>query len=329
MPYMFYGDNTFLINKKVFEWTEKFSRSQFGDLNITCLEGVTLSYGDYSKAILSLPFFGTKRLIIIKNLLLLGKDESLRKKILSSLNDIPETSIVLFVEYGLPDMRTALFKSLNKPRFSQKLIALSNEKLSYWIENEITKADIKIDREAKIKLQVFVGSDLWRMENEIKKLALFAKSQDRNVISSSDIEELIKANNNSNVFLFVDAVAQKNSKKALLSLKNLVDAGEDEFYIFSMIIYQFRNLFSIFELNSKGLTSSSIAKEAKLHPFIVSKSKGLLRYYNRAKFKKIYFDLFNMDKQMKAGILSPSLALLLLTANICRIPSPSSSGPAV
>ncbi|MFA4995764.1 MAG: DNA polymerase III subunit delta [Patescibacteria group bacterium] len=318
MPYMFYGDNTFLINKKVNEWTEKFSKSQFGDLNITCLEGGILTYGDFSKAISSLPFFGTKRLIIIKNLLLLGKDDSLRKKILNSLNNIPETSIILFVEYGLPDMRTALFKSLNKPKFSQKLTALSNDKLSYWIQDETKKSGMEIDREAKTKLQVFVGVDLWRMENEIKKLALFAKSQNRNVILAGDIEELVKANNNSNVFQFIDAIAQKNSKKALLSLKNLVDAGEDEFYIFSMIVYQFRNLFSIFELNAKGLTPGSIAKEAKLHPFIVSKSRELLRHYDRAKFKKIYLNLFHIDKQMKAGLLGPSLALLLLTVNICK-----------
>lgn len=318
MPYMFYGDNTFLINKKVGQWTEKFSKSQFGDLNITCLDGSNLTYGDYSRAISSLPFFGTKRLIIIKNFLLTGKDDSLRKEILGSLKNIPETSIVLFIEYGLPDMRTALFKSLNKPKLSQKLIALSNDKLSYWVEDEVKKLSMEIDREAKTKLQVFVGADLWRMENEIKKIALFAKSQNRNIILAEDIEELVKANNSSNVFQFIDAIAQKNSKRALLAMKNLIDAGEDEFYIFSMIVYQFRNLFSIFELNSKGLTQSNIAKEAKLHPFIVSKSRELLRYYDRTKFKKIYLNLFHIDKRMKAGLLSPSLALLLLTVNICR-----------
>lgn len=318
MPYLFYGENTFLINKKVREWVLKFSENQFGDLNLSYLEGSNFTFEDYSKAISSMPFLGTKRLIIIKNFLLTSKDETLKKYISLSFSKIPETSIVLFIEQGMPDMRTSLFKALNKPKFSEKLSFISPDKLGPWIENCVKEENIDINSEAKTKLQVFIGSNLWRLENEIKKLALFAKSQNRNIILPDDVEKMVRAENDPNVFQFIDAVAQKNSKIALSVLKKLIDSGEDDFYIFSMIVYQFRNLFSIFELSKEGLTPQNIAKEAKIHPFVVSKNKNLLRYYDRDKFKKLYSSLFEADKQIKSGLLDPNLALLLLTVNICR-----------
>jgi DNA polymerase-3 subunit delta len=317
MPYLFYGDNTFLINRKVKNWTLKF-RDQFGDLNISILEGTNFTFEDYSRAVSSAPFLGAKRLIIIKNFLLNNKDELLKKKVAESLKKIPETSVVLFAEHGMPDMRTSLFKALNNSKFSERIDNISTDKLGSWIVNKVKEEAVDIGSEAKIKLQVFVGSDMWRLENEIKKLTLFVKSRNRNTILPEDVEKMVKAENSSNIFQFVDAIASGNSRKALLALKDLTDSGEDEFYIFSMIIYQIRNLFYIFELNSKGLNRQSIAKEAKIHPFVVSKSYSLLRMYSREKLKNIYFNLFQTDKQIKSGLINPSLALLMLTVHICK-----------
>ncbi len=320
MPYLFYGDNTYLINKKLNEWVLKFKKTQFGDLNISYLEGESFTFEDYTKAISSLPFLGTKRLIIIKSFLLCKKekDELLRKQVLESFPKIPETSIVLFVEEGIPDMRTSLFKTLNKPNFCFRLNLISPERLGPWIENKAREEGGNISPEARAKLQVFVGSDLWRMENEIKKLILFVKSQKRTAILPDDVEKMVKAENGANVFQFIDAVAQGDLKKSLLALHNLTDAGEEEFYIFSMIVYQFRNLFFVFELDSHGLTNQNIAKEARLHPFVITKNKSLLRYYSRDKLKRIYSKLLNIDRQIKTGALNPNLALPLLTAQICK-----------
>lgn len=317
MPYLFYGENTFLIKEKVDKWIERFS-NQFGDLNISFLEGANLTFENYLIAISSMPFLGAKRLIVIKNFLLNCKEELIRKNILLSLKKIPETSVVLFVEQGIPDMRTSLFKALNEPNSSYKLDSITPYKLGAWIQDRAKEEGVEIDPEARTKLSVFVGVDLWRMKNEIKKLALFARSQERNIILPNDIEAMVQAENSTNVFQFVDSAARGDSKKALESLKNLTDAGEDEFYIFSMIVYQFRNLFSIFELRSVGLTDQNIAKEAKLHPFVVSKSKSLLGFYSREKLKKIYLWLFQTDRQIKSGLINPGLALLLLTVNLCR-----------
>lgn len=318
MPYLFYGENTYLINKKLHEWVLKFKKTQFGDLNISYLEGESFTFEDYQKAIFTLPFLGTKRLIIIKNFLQNGKDELLRKCVADIFKKIPETSIVLFVEQGLPDMRTSLFKALNKPKFSFRLDAGAPEKLGSWIENKAREEGGNISPEARAKLQIFIGSDLWRMENEIKKLVLFVKSQNRTVILPDDVEKMVKAENGLTIFQLIDAIAQGDLKKSLLTLHNLTEAGEEEFYIFSMIVYQFRNLFFVHELNSSGLTGQGIAKEAKLHPFVVTKNMSLLRYYNRDKLKKIHSKLLNIDRQIKTGVLNPNLALPLLTIDICK-----------
>lgn len=319
MHYLFYGEDTFSISEKVKKLIEKFSAIH-SDLNVFHLDGVNMTLENFLETTLTLPFLGTKKLIIINNFLIENKSNELKKEVANNLDKIPKISTVVFVERGVPDMRSSLFKKLNQPKMAQKFDFSSPIRLGSWIEEEVAKEGGAILPEAKIKLQVFVGPDLWRLKNEIRKLVLYKKSRNSKgeAITPEDVEKMVAAENNSTIFNFIDALAQKDPKKALSILDGLIQSGEEEFYIFTMIIYQFRNLLLVSELLNENVALGNIASEAKLHPFVVRKNKEILRHYDPKKLIAIYQELQRFDYKIKSGILNLRLALDLLTAKLCR-----------
>ena len=318
MHFLFYGEDTFSINEKAKNLIKKFSESH-SDLNIFHLDGANMTLENYLETTSTLPFLGTKKLIVINNFLLESRDNDFKKEIAKSLDKIPDISTVLFIERGVPDMRSSLFKALNKPKLVQKFDVSSPMQLGNWIDEKVKEDGGAISPAAKNMLQIFVGGNLWRLKNEIAKLVLFKKSKksDNLVISPEDVEVMVSAENNSNIFQFIDALGTKNSKTALKILGKLIESGEDPFYIFTMIVYQFRNLLMVAELPDASL--NEVAVETKLHPFVVKKSKEILKRYQKEKLSVIYQELQGLDYKIKSGRLDLGVALPFLTVNLCRM----------
>lgn len=314
MHYLFYGEDTFSINEKVKNLANKF-KGVHSDLNVFNLDGDTMTLENYTGTVNTPSFFGNKKLVVIRNFLIENKNNDLKKDIAKALDKIPETSTVLFVEQGLPDMRSVLFKKLNKPKLAQKFDFLSPFKINAWIEERVKEEGGIISSDAKEKLLIFVGQNLWRLDNEIKKLVLYKNGT---MIGPDDVEKMVFAESNSSIFNYIDALAERNAAKALSILGALIASGEEEFYIFTMIIYQFRNLLFVSELMEENLPPAKIASEAKIHPFVIRKSQGFIRHYTREKLQKTYGELQKVDYKIKSGTLDLSLALDYLTTRLCR-----------
>lgn len=103
-----------------------------------------------------------------------------------------------------------------------------------------------------------------------------------------------------NVFKFVDTIFNLDKDTAYKELNNLLMAGEDPFYIFSMILYGFRNV------ASAGLNSPSFAKVA---PFLKGKAMAQAKNFSEAELVAIYNDLYKLDKDVKTGNISPDLLI--------------------
>ncbi|TSD00325.1 MAG: Uncharacterized protein Athens071425_630 [Parcubacteria group bacterium Athens0714_25] len=77
-----------------------------------------------------------------------------------------------------------------------------------------------------------------------------------------------------------------------------------------MYVYQFRNLLKIAGLYFSGLSNEyAIAKETKLHPFVVKKGLAQVRTMDIKKIKNIYRNLAEIDLKVKTGKMDIILAL--------------------
>lgn len=317
MALLLYGENTFLIKEKVDLLKKKFQKEDSSGLNLIELDGATLSGENFVGCVFSVPFLHTEKLIVIKNLILENTDSETQKYIKERLVKIPASSKVIFAEFGQPDLRKALFKALNKPKLAYNFRALAGSDLNSWIDEKVSREGLNIPLAATQKLAEFVGSDLWHMEQEIIKLALLLKSEGRDQITLLDIENNVKALVSPNIFNFIDFVAGGNRKKAFVALKDLIDSGENEIKVLSMIVYQYRNMLTLMDLKERGNTEQVIGSKVKMHPFVLRKTLNLLKSYKKDKLKSAYFLLQETDKNIKSGKLASRLAVDVLVAKLC------------
>lgn len=324
MYYFIYGEDVYSIKRKINTIKDRFLEKDLTGLNISEIDGGSMTLNQFFSVVWAAPFLYTKRLIIIKNLLLDNADKDLKKEIASKLEEIPESSVVFFAESGLPDARTSLFKSLNKPKIAQKFGPITQNDLSQMIGEKCDMEGVKIVPDAKIKLiNNLLEGDLWLAENEITKLILYSKTRtekEKAVISEKNVDEMVRVNNASNIFKFVEALAHRNSQKAINDLFDLTNNGENELYIFSMIVYQYRVMLIISDLMKRGHSQKEIASLAKLHPFVVEKTKSILKSYSIESIRSIYQKLQEADYKMKSGQVLPCLCLELLIVDLCKKP---------
>ena len=216
----------------------------------------------------------------------------------------------------MPDQRTALFKNLKKnaDKFWQ-FSKLKTYELERWIREKVTKNGGKIDSKAVQLLASYVGSNLWQMYNEIEKLILY---KDKEIIISTDIELLVKAKLDDNIFNMIDALGYKDIKKATEKFEDLLESGEPEVYILTMIIYQFRNILIVKDLMERGDKQQEIGQKVRMHPFVLQKTLVQAKNFSLSRLKEIYQKLIDTDFALKTGQAEPKITLNLLLMELTK-----------
>jgi len=314
MILFFYGEDTYRLGQKLKQLKEKFISSSLGDTNLSVLDGKTVTYDEIARQILALPFLARKRLVIIESIISEGRKE-VQEKMVDFLGHIPDSTVVVFSEEGLPDRRTALFKKLNKPGQAQEFKFLQDEKLRLWVRKEITSRGGEIETLALTKMIEYVGSDLWRMSNEIGKLIAYKKQ-----ITSENIELLVQSQIQANIFDLIDATASRQTTKAINELYKLFQKGSAEVYILTMIVYEYRNLLIVKDIQERTprISRWELAKKACLHPYVLGKTLALSQKYTLEKLKEIYGKLLDFETSIKIGKIESKLALELVMFELTK-----------
>lgn len=320
MIYFLYGTDSYRIHEKKQELLAKFLAGDKNGMNLEKIDGAEMPLARFEQTISAVSFFSGDKIVVIENLLTQNKDSELKGKIAERIKR--ELNIkMIFVEYGEPDKREKLFKVLSKSQNIYAFSSLSDYELRQWISGAIKKRNFNIERAAVEALAVALGANLWRQKNEIEKLILYVKSQNdeggeqkRDKIELQDIKEMVESEFSPNVFNFIEAIATSNKKNSVKLLQQFLNNGENENYLLSMIIYQFRTLIKIKDLLDHNRGSAAIASEAKISPYVIQKSLPILRRYSLGDLIEYYQKLYNYDVKIKTGLISAKVAVDLLVA---------------
>jgi len=309
-----YGDDQFRSSQKMQEIKEKFLAASPAGAGLSVFDYENGSLKSRPLDILGMPnLLSPKRLVIIKNLILAG-EETERDDILDYLkkNDSLDSDtdiVVVFFENNLPKKTNTLFKFLDKNSKAQNFEKLSGLKLNQWVLKRFKELDpsIGITNSALEKLIAFSGNDTQTLNSEIQKLVNFSGGK---LVEETDIEEMVNSNVNISIFSMVDALGNNNKKEVTKLLHEHLRRGEDPFYLFSMFIYQFRNLLKVADAKeNQGAPEHEIAKITQLHPFVVKKSLAQIRHFSLARLTSSYRQLAELDTKIKTGKIDIRLAL--------------------
>ncbi len=323
-----YGEDTFRVQEKVKElqtaFTKKFDPT---GLNLSVFESGTPA-GEILQAMQSLPFMSQKRMVVVKEVIATTKKDG--EEAWAALARTPESAIVVMLETTNVEKK-ALFQKLTKPSTNSpsspqassgskldvhlyNFSILEGSLLSKWTTNRIRSSGGQIAPDALYELCDRVGGNLWQMNNEIQKLIGFTK----NPINKSDVENLVRATFEGEIFALIDAVSQKQGDKAIKLLFQERESGASDFQIFSMLARQVRILLGARAMLDENphATSSQLAIDMDLHPFVAQKSLLHAKRYTLQTLRSTHDLLFHYDAGMKSGLLDAELAVDLVTTRL-------------
>jgi len=307
-----YGQDTYRLNLKLKEIIQEYKKTHQSGLNLLYLEGENIDFQDFQDQFQQATMFKEKKMVILRNIF---QNQDFKEKFIKDIKKlISSEDIILIVEKRDVPANNSLFKALKKKARCQEFKPLEKGQLKHWTKKEFEKHKTQIKPEALERLIEFVGNDLWRLSNEIKKLVSF--KQKNSQVQAEDVNVLIRPKIETDIFTTIDCIAQNNKKRAIELLKKHLEKGDSPLYLLSMINFQFRNLLIIRDLIDQNTSFYLISQKANLHPYVVKKSYPLAKKFKLSELKKIYQKIFEVDLNIKTGKIEPETALELLIAQI-------------
>ena len=332
MIFFLYGPDTYRARQKLKEIQEKYQTTYLHAVHVQYFDCAHTELQDAKNALESISMFEQKKLLIFQNVFANSALEEFlferRKRLAESMQHI----IIFFEAVRLDssrqarlDARQAENKTKNSSKFfswlkknakQQEFLPLSPAKLKLWISQEFERYNLKATPQAQEVLARAAGSDLWRLSNEIKKIAAWKRSTQTTSIRESDVALLVNSQEEADVFAMVEAVAQKDKKRALNLLYRHLQKGDSPSYLSSMLQYQFRTLLQIRDMAERKLSYGAMLQKTKLHPYVLKKGMQIARNFSLSELKSIYEKLFILEKQLKMGKGEPGGVFDLLFATL-------------
>lgn len=154
---------------------------------------------------------------------------------------------------------------------------------------------------------------LYNFENDLVKMIAHS---DGIKITEEDIKASINGDMETFVFNLLDAVSKNQKDNAFRLLNNILDSGGTFFPLLGLIISNFEIILEVREFRDDGLSLTEIIKKLKIHEFRVKKAAIFSEKFSREKLRNILSDLYEVDRNVKTGLLGQKMALEIVIARI-------------
>ncbi len=233
-------------------------------------------------------------------------------------NPNPDCELILTVPTAEIDKGGELFKLIEEVG---KITEIKDPDTKEW--NKYVKATVedyikknpgnRIDQDALIELTDRTQGDIPLLRNSVIKLFLYT-----NHVRYEDVLLMVTRPLEDNTFQLFNYLLNGENEKAVGLFRDLQVNNVEPVTIIGMLSNQFRLLNEVVFLSKKGMSNDDIASELNIKPIRV---QILKRQTYTMKEKAIYRtldDLFNLDLQIKSGLVDRFYAFELFLINFKR-----------
>lgn len=299
-----HGDNDYAITRHILKLKSQYGTKYSDSLELISVDAADLNLADLEQTLLAMPMFYTHRLVVVSNLAGL---KAYAEALPALIERIPETTVALFDGRGM-DRRTALFKVMAKLPQAKEYKPLSNSELNRWLQQEAKRHGASLASAEAMYLVARVGSDQWRLSQEIHKLS----SPDAS-ITRNQINELVTPRLEDSVFKLVAAIIQHQLTRALQVYDELILTGSSEPAIIGALSWQFR----VFALVLDEASPDDI-KSAGMSSYALQRARSEVRTIDKRVVAQALTSLLKADQSIKRGELKPDQAMLGLIVELTR-----------
>lgn len=305
------GNERYLKEKAVNELKVSLLDGSSGELDYKVLYGSDTSADRILDCASTIPFFSSKRLIVVKAFDELSK-EDIAKLISYIKKPNKYTCLVIDTEEaGILERDPSLLRHVKVLTFGK----LTDMELSKWITKYLVTRSVTIDEDALEILKELQGADLLNLSQELEKLITFVGS--RKNITRSDIEELVGNSAILSAFDIADAVAGNDISKAVAIVYGLLDSGKKPYEIIGILSWHFKRILKAKVMISKGGTEYSASQALRVHRKSSNEFFAQVQSFSFEEIGRKMDILLEADLGIKRAKYSPSLILEFAVIKLC------------
>ena len=207
--YLFVGKEKYLKERAINELRSRSLDSSSGELDYKVLHGSDTSADEIINSGKTVPFFSSKRLIVVKDFDRLSKEDI--SKVAAYIKN-PNQHTCLIID---SDDASILKDEPSIARHAKVLrfAPLSDNELSNWIKRYLSMQGKTIEDDALEILKESKGAEILNLSGELDKLMTFIDK--RKSVTVDDVESLVGKSVMGSAFDIASAIGDKNASKAI------------------------------------------------------------------------------------------------------------------
>lgn len=295
-----HGQDSYSLIQYVNQLIERYQKKYPESFNLHKFDLEEDNPDEIKSVIKGSSFFKEVKFIILRGPF--AKSEFLEKVIKESDLKTEKDSVLLLYQTGDQEKlkKSKLFTLLAKTGQVKEFKPPTSQTVSKFASNYLSQNKIPIKKEVLNKLIKETGPDLWRLKNELDKMAFFSKKTNKKEIGENELSELVRFKIDYNIFSLAEA-AFSDQGKAVLLFENYLTSGGDPLHLLSIIAFQLKNMLTIRELIDKNYQYGQILKKTKMHPFFFKKNYEAAQKYSLNDLKKFFEKLVEFEINFKTG----------------------------
>lgn len=291
------GSNDYARQQTLHQLTTGFVK-QYSDFGLEKYDGESVDVQRLPSILQAMPFLADRRLVILENPSAQSEVQELLETLLSAVS---EATDLIIVEPKL-DKRTTYYKKLQKQTDFKVFEALDTNRLATWLVGQAQQHQASLSSADARYLVERVGSDQMRLASELNKLIDYQLA-----ISRQAIDLMTDPTPQSSVFDLLDAALRGDIQKTLQLYQEQRQQKVEPLAILALLGWQLHILAIIKTAGDRS--PSQIASQAKLNPFVVSKSQAIARQIPMDRLKDWIQRASRLDIKLKRQTIDSDEAL--------------------
>ena len=294
--YLLYGDESFLIDEALAALEKEALGEGLRDFNLNTFYAGDVATDLIRDAVETLPMMAQVRVVVVKEAHELSdKDWDVLLPLVE--NPVPSSAFICVARKI--DKRKKYIK-----RFTESGVVIEfkrpyDNQIPEWIGIIAKKHGITMSAEAVDLMHQLVGSDLQDVNAEMQKLAQYLG--ERKVASPDDLLQIISRVRIESVFDLTDAIGSNDRPRALYCLANLLDQGQNEVGVISLISRHVRILKLVTEGLKEGLSGTRLSTRAGVAPYFLRSYVDQSKHWSESKIDNTFRALIDTDRALKTS----------------------------
>jgi DNA polymerase III subunit delta len=347
------GEDDFAVKQRAkqlyLQWTE-----ELGGMDHEIIDAAVSHSGEALKALAklrealqTLPFFGSGKVIWLKNCNFLSDERAATKDVTESLAALADElkefawqNVRLLISAGKVDKRKVFYKTLDKLGAVESFAGWSVDDRDWaaqaeaWAHKALRARQKEISDEALAELINRVGPNARQLDNEVEKVALYVGG--RKEIEFDDVATICTRNKTARAFALGDALGDRDLPRLLARLDEALwevklDPQKSEIGLLYGLISKVRAMLLLKEMLREGwvkpdmdynrfkaqlerVPASQLPEDRRfnplaINPYVLYKALPQVRRYSEAELIRAMDLLFQCNLRLVSSNLDESLVL--------------------